>query len=117
MVVQGINRIRYKQENQTPTASRRLAPIYDLVSTVPYLKNDTMALMLTGSKHWPKRKVLHNFARQHCQLTQQQITTIEESVEQAIMANLPLVEQLQNQHSGFVEVGDLMRELLTQDSV
>ena len=82
------------KKNQTPTTSRKLAPIYDLVSTVPYLKNDTMALMLTGSKHWPKRKVLHNFARQHCQLTQQQITTIEESIEQAIIANLPLVGQL-----------------------
>ena len=102
------------QENQTPETSRRLAPIYDLVSTVPYIANDTMALTLTGSKRWPKRKVLHNFARQHCQLTQQKIKKIEEQVEAAIIANLPLLEQLQHQHAGFVEIGDLMRELFIQ---
>lgn len=102
------------QENQTPNTNRRLAPIYDLVSTTPYIPNDTMALTLTGSKRWPKRKVLHNFARQHCQLTQLKIKEIEAQVDAAITAGLPLLAKLQKQHKGFVEIGDLMRELFIQ---
>jgi serine/threonine-protein kinase HipA len=100
------------QENQIPETVRKLAPIYDLVSTVPYIENDTMALTLTGSKRWPKHKVLHNFARQHCLLSNKQITKIEEEVEQAIQANLPLLKQLQRKHSGFIEIGNSMKNLL-----
>lgn len=98
-------------ENQTPMCSRKLAPIFDIVSTVPYLPNDTMALTLSGSKRWPKRKVLHNFARQHCLLTQKQITQIEEQVDNAIHSSLPLLDKLQQEHKGFEEVGDAMRKV------
>ena len=101
-------------ENKMPNTPRKLAPIYDLVSTTPYIPNDTMALTLTGSKHWPKQKALHDFAHQHCQLTTAKIKLIEEQVEDAIQSTLPLLEQLQNKHSEFIEIGDAMRELLVQ---
>ena len=97
------------QSNQMPNSTRTLAPIYDLVSTVPYLPSDTMALTLTGSKRWAKRKVLHNFARQHCQLSQAQIHMIEEQVDQAIADNLPLLAQLQEKHSGFMVIAEAMQ--------
>ncbi|MCK5725605.1 MAG: type II toxin-antitoxin system HipA family toxin [Thiotrichaceae bacterium] len=99
-------------QHKLPEGSRKLAPFYDLVSTVPYIKNDTMALTLTGSKRWPKPKVLHAFARQHCQLNQVQITEIEEQVEQAVIGGLPLLEALQNKHHGFIEVGEVMKKLI-----
>ncbi|MEE9444998.1 MAG: type II toxin-antitoxin system HipA family toxin [Cocleimonas sp.] len=95
--------------HQIPDVVRKLAPIYDLVSTVPYLKSDSMALTLTGSKRWPKRKVLHNFARQHCLLGNKQINTIEEQVEHAISESFPLLQQLQEKHRGFIEVGNSMK--------
>ena len=82
------------QSHQIPEETRKLAPIYDLVSTVPYIKNDTMALTLTGSKRWPKHKVLRSFAKQHCLLGNKQIKTIEEQVEQAIKECLPLLRNL-----------------------
>ena len=100
-------------ENKIPKSTRKLAPVYDIVSTAPYLPNDTMALTLTGSKRWPKRKVLHDFGRQHCLLTQRQIKQIEEQVNSAINTSLPLLEKLQNQHEGFVEVGNAMRKVLS----
>jgi len=99
-------------ENQIPETVRKLAPIYDLVSTVPYLPKDTMALTLTGSKRWPKRKVLHDFGRQHCQLSQRHIDQIEAQIDEAVKEGLPLLEKLQQQHDGFVEVGDVMRQFL-----
>ena len=99
------------RSHQIPEAARKLAPLYDLVSTIPYIKNDTMALTLTGSKRWPKHKVLHSFARQHCLLGNKQIEAIEEQVEQAIKDSLPLLKQLQAKHQGFVGIGNSMEAL------
>lgn len=101
------------QNHQIPAVTRKLAPMYDLVSTIPYLKNDIMALTLTGSKRWPKRKVLQAFAKQHCLLSNKQIKTIEEQVEQAISESLPMLKELQKKHQGFVEVANDMKILLT----
>jgi len=36
----------------------RLAPVYDLITTRAYIKNDAMALTLDGSTAWPDRKRL-----------------------------------------------------------
>jgi serine/threonine-protein kinase HipA len=41
-----------------PKATIKFSPVFDIVSTTPYLPNDTMALSLTGSKRWPKQEVL-----------------------------------------------------------
>ena len=40
-----------------------LAPAYDIVSTLPYLPRDTLALTLGGSKAFPDRKRLLTFVR------------------------------------------------------
>lgn len=61
------------RQGQMPDSTRQLAPIFDLVSTVPYLPRDTMALTLTGSKRWPKQKVLEAFGMGHCQLSKRQV--------------------------------------------
>ncbi len=100
---------------QIPTVARKLAPIYDLVSTAPYIKSDSMALTLTGSKRWPKRKVLHKFAVQHCLLSNKRITEIEEQVEQAITDSMPLLERLQQQHHGFADVGESMKNIINSE--
>ncbi|WMP15890.1 type II toxin-antitoxin system HipA family toxin [Thiothrix lacustris] len=100
------------RRGEVPSVTRTLAPVFDLVSTVPYLPHDTMALTLTGSKRWPKRKVLQAFAKQHCQLAAQQIGEIEAAVEQAIRQNLPLLERLQQQYAGFAPIGEGLHTLL-----
>ncbi|CAN8142757.1 serine/threonine-protein kinase HipA [uncultured Thiomicrorhabdus sp.] len=50
----------------------RLAPIYDVVSTTAYIKEDIQALTLLGSKRWRGEKHLERFAIEHCQLTLKQ---------------------------------------------
>lgn len=50
----------------------RLAPIYDVVSTTAYVKNDIQALTLLGSKRWRGTAHLERFAIEHCQLTLKQ---------------------------------------------
>ncbi|WP_020558241.1 type II toxin-antitoxin system HipA family toxin [Thiofilum flexile] len=95
-----------------PNTERKLAPIFDIVSTVPYLPKDSMALLLGGSKRWPKRKVLHQFARQHCGLSLKMIEQIEAEVEGALASQLGLLESLASQHSNFAPWAERMRALL-----
>jgi serine/threonine-protein kinase HipA len=95
-----------------PNTERKLAPIFDIVSTVPYLPNDTMALLLNGSKRWAKRKVLHQFARQQCGLSLTRIEQIEAEVEAAIESQLGLLQSLAERHSGFTLVAEGMAGLL-----
>ena len=106
------SRLQDFRVGEIPAMIRTLAPVFDLVSTVPYLPHDTMALTLTGSKRWPKRKVLHNFARNHCLLDAQHIEASEAAVEQAIQQNLPLLERLQQQSVGFVPIAERLHTLL-----
>lgn len=58
---------------QLHTESRQSAPVFDLVSTTPYIANDSMALTLIGRKRWPKWVVLEKFAKQHCGLSSKKI--------------------------------------------
>jgi serine/threonine-protein kinase HipA len=52
-----------------PGVNVRLAPVYDMVSTAPYLPKDILALELDGAKAFPSRKQLLRFARQACGLS------------------------------------------------
>lgn len=45
-----------------------LAPTYDVVTTVAYVPNDSLALLLEGSKRWPDGHKLQRFGVQRCLL-------------------------------------------------
>jgi len=96
---------------QMPEVERQLAPVFDIVSTVPYLPNDTMALSLTGSKRWPKWKVLQQFATQHCGLNSKQIEQAVNEVEQAAKQTIPLISDLAQQHPEFSPIAETMIKL------
>jgi serine/threonine-protein kinase HipA len=46
-----------------PEGRVRLAPAYDLIATTPYIRTDTLALTLNGSKQFPDRERLIRFVR------------------------------------------------------
>ena len=92
----------------------RMAPVFDLVSTVPYIPNDTMALSLTGSKRWPKWSVLKTFGKRHCQLSTKDIDCCVSEVEQARERALPLLNDLAKRHESFAPIADVMRELMKE---
>ncbi len=48
--------------------SIRLAPVYDVVSTTVYIKNDLSALTLMGSRKWWDKKHLLRFAEEYCEI-------------------------------------------------
>lgn len=64
----------------------RFAPAYDIVSTTPYLRGDTLALSLAGSKSFPKAKRLVDFAKLHCNLQPARATAILEEVAEAVVS-------------------------------
>lgn len=53
-----------------------LAPIYDVITTTLYIKNDIPALKMSDGKLWWKEKSYATFAKQSCQLTHKEYQTI-----------------------------------------
>jgi len=95
-----------------PSVDRKLAPIFDIVSTVPYIKNDTMALSLTGSKRWPKLNILKAFGKNHCHLKESKMNEIVNQVTNAAQETIPLIEGLSEKHLDFKSIGDEISRLI-----
>lgn len=56
----------------------RLAPVYDIVTTAAYIKDDIMALTLDGTKRWPDRKRLELLGTTRAKLRPQRIAEMVE---------------------------------------
>ena len=102
------------KSGEVPAVTRTLAPIFDVVSTTPYIPNDTMALTLGGSKRWPKWKTLQKFARQQCGLSNKDVEKIVGDVESAAHKTLPQVQVFSDKHNGFKDIGNKFSERLNQ---
>ena len=61
-----------------------LAPIYDVITTTIYIKNDIPALRLSDGKLWWKEKTYKNFAQQSCGLSNKEYDTILDNCKNAI---------------------------------
>jgi serine/threonine-protein kinase HipA len=95
-----------------PSESRQFAPVFDLVSTTPYIPNDSMALTLTGSKRWPKWTVLEKFGKQHCGLSSKKIEHIVHEVEESAKVTLPTIEKLIQHQPAFRTIGEQIAKLM-----
>ena len=73
--------ILYKNDFQDST----LAPIYDVITTTIYIKNDIPALRLSDGKLWWKEKTYKSFAKQSCGLSNKEYTTILDECKKAIL--------------------------------
>jgi serine/threonine-protein kinase HipA len=54
------------QDPSTADRDARLSPVYDVVSTTPYLPKDVLALSLGGTKTWPDHAALARFGNDSC---------------------------------------------------
>jgi serine/threonine-protein kinase HipA len=83
-----------------------LAPAYDLVSTLPYMPKDTLALELSGSKAFPDHARLLKFVRQVTGKTAKAAQTLLDQAVVGIDVALKLAADYGRQHedaTGFVE--------------
>jgi serine/threonine-protein kinase HipA len=69
-----------------------LAPIYDVITTTIYIKNDIPALKLSDGKLWWKEKTYKNFAKQSCGLTNKEYETILDECKNAIIQTKKEIE-------------------------
>jgi serine/threonine-protein kinase HipA len=92
-----------------PTADDiRLAPIYDIVTTVAYIPRDIPALTLGGAKKWWDAKALQKFGIAHCGLSLGLIREIFDQTTGAVAATRADVGRYANDFPDFRETADKM---------
>jgi len=88
------------------TGPAGLAPIYDLVSTQPYLPKDPMALTLNGSTNWPDRKALTLLGQTRCDLNSQAIKRVLEETADALSKIAPQAAAYFKNSAAHRDIGD-----------
>jgi len=88
-----------------PQGPVTLAPVYDVVTTTAYLRNDLPALHLAGTKKWWPRKVLEKFALQFLSLSPKKVAQIIGRVAEAQIAAANLIPPYIKEHPDFAEIG------------
>lgn len=86
----------------------RFAPAYDIVTTTAYIKGDSLALMLEGSKSFPKAKRLIDFAKLQCDLQPARATAILEEVAEAVVETADDLRRHVKDHPDFEKIGEAM---------
>ncbi|MGF6491378.1 type II toxin-antitoxin system HipA family toxin [Pseudomonas frederiksbergensis] len=87
-----------------------LAPAYDIVTTSVYIKAESMALLLGGSKAWPKYKMLMRFGRSACNLTEGRCNELLQQVAHGMEVAMGEMAHYIRANSSFAEVGDAMMD-------
>ncbi|TWJ19084.1 type II toxin-antitoxin system HipA family toxin [Geobacter argillaceus] len=93
---------------ERPGQPVRLAPVYDMVTTVAYIPKDVPALSLTGTKKWWPRKVLEKFAVSHLALPVGKIGQIFEEIADGVNDTQVMVSAYVEEHPEFHDVGSRM---------
>jgi serine/threonine-protein kinase HipA len=86
----------------------KLAPVYDIVSTTPYLAEDTLALTLDGSKRWPNQKKLLTFAVNHCGISKQRAQELIDRVSDGVFIALQELKQYASTRQELSDIGELI---------
>lgn len=93
---------------EQPGQPVRLAPVYDMVTTVAYIPKDVPALSLTGTKKWWSRKVLEKFAVSHLALPIGKIGQIYEEIADGVNDTQVMLAAYLEEHPDFHDVGSRM---------
>jgi len=89
-------------------ANISLAPAFDLITTTAYKPRDIMALLMAGSKNWPKHKLLYKFGRVACGLGETQVQRALEQVADGISQAKQELVQHTTRNAQFKEIGERM---------
>jgi serine/threonine-protein kinase HipA len=89
-----------------PLGSVELAPVYDLVTTTAYIRNDVPALTLAGTKKWWPHKFLERFAVVNLSLPKATVLAIFDRMAQAVTETQRLIPRYISEHPEFRDVGE-----------
>lgn len=94
-----------------PGVHVRLAPVYDMLSTAPYQPNDVLALTLNGTKAYPSRTTLVDYARRSCGLSARQTEQILAQTGQGLQLALQELLTYAEVRSDFQKAATRFREV------
>lgn len=86
----------------------QLAPTFDQITTTAYLPHDSMALLLRGSKRWPSRAELLDFAIKVCALTRGEAERALGEVEKGILSARESLQDRVKAGGAFADIGARM---------
>lgn len=92
----------------SPFEAVQLAPVYDVVTTTAYIKNDVPALTLSGTKKWWPRKLLERYAVTHLSLSPSAGSDIIDHMAQAVSETKALIPGYVAEHASFEQIGERM---------
>lgn len=84
----------------------RLAPAYDMVSTTPYQRHDTLALTISDSKEFPSREKLIRFALSDCKLGKAKIDALLKRVSTGVKKTIAEIRGFIGKHPDFSSAGE-----------
>ena len=87
-----------------------LAPAYDIVNTVAYIRQDKPALTLIGRKIWHGKKELVSFGIRHCYLKDKEADFLYEECIEALKKIIKVLEEYLAENQDF-EAGKKMLEI------
>jgi serine/threonine-protein kinase HipA len=87
----------------------RLAPAFDIVTTTAYIRGDSLALTLGGSKRFPRAKKLLLFAQMHCNLQPARAKAVLEEVAEAVASTVADLHRHTLDFPDFKPVGEAMQ--------
>lgn len=93
----------------SPEGSVTMAPVYDVVTTTAYVRNDVPALTLEGTKKWWPRRMLERFALAHLSLPIGRVREIIQRIADAVTDTRPLIAIHMTEHPEFRPVGEAMQ--------
>lgn len=93
---------------EAPDKPVRFAPAYDIVSTTPYIRGDSLALTLGGSKRFADQSKLLAFGRLQCNLQPARVLALIEEVAEATVATQADVRRHMADFPDFRDVGQAM---------
>ena len=96
---------------EQPFGERRMAPVYDIVSTTPYLRNDIPALTLAGRKVWWPLSYLRTYGKLSCCLTDREVDAFFKATAQSLHQIGLQMARYRDDHPAFAVVGEAMARI------
>lgn len=97
-----------------PGVNVRLAPVYDMLSTRPYHPHDVLALELNGSKEFPSGQQLRQFGRHACGLTNKQVETMLDHVNNGVLGALQDLRRYAETHQDFQTTATYLTKVFSE---
>ena len=90
----------------------RIAPFYDIVSTVVYISDDLPALTMYGKKFWNEWKYVKRFGNERCMISEKKVNIIIREIIDIVDDSLKEIDYYCKRYKRFKIFGDRMKKFI-----